>query len=124
MTAFLEPEHLLEIARVAVGPGVAVRDPGLLAAAAGRPAAAFAGQGAYPTLQERPQPSSTAWCATTPLVDGNKRLAWLATYVFLDLNGVVLDAPDDDAFDLVMGAAAGEVDVSAIAEALDSWSGP
>jgi prophage maintenance system killer protein len=29
-----------------------------------------------------------------PLVDGNKRLAWLATYVFLAKNDVALD-PDD-----------------------------
>jgi death-on-curing protein len=30
-----------------------------------------------------------------PLVDGNKRLAWLATWVFLAKNGVVLDPEDD-----------------------------
>nr|WP_285672036.1 Fic family protein [Limibaculum sp. NKW23] len=33
-----------------------------------------------------------------PLVDGNKRLAWLAAVVFLDLNGVYLDAPEQAAF--------------------------
>jgi death-on-curing protein len=124
VTVFLEPEHLLEIARVGVGPGVAVRDPGLLAAAAGRPAAAFAGQEAYPGLQDKAAALLHSLVRNHGLVDGNKRLAWLATYVFLDLNGVVLDAPDDEAFDLVMRAAAGEVDVPAIAEALRSWCRP
>jgi death on curing protein len=45
-----------------------------------------------------------------PLVDGNKRLAWLATYVFLAKNGVELDPDDDAAYDLVVAVAAGEVD--------------
>jgi death-on-curing family protein len=52
------------------------------------------------------------------LVDGNKRLAWLATVVFLDLNGRRVELDDDEAFELVMSAAAGELDVEAIAERL------
>ena len=121
MTVLLEPEHLLEIARVAVGPGVAVRDPGLLAVAAGRPAAAFAGQEAYPRLEDKAAALLHSLVRNHALVDGNKRLAWLATYVFLDLNGVVLEAPDDEAFDLVLRAAAGDADVPEIADALGTW---
>ncbi len=37
------------------------------------------------------------------LVDGNERLAWLATAVFLDLNGSPAALDDDDAFGLVHG---------------------
>jgi hypothetical protein len=37
------------------------------------------------------------------LVDGNKRLAWLATYVFCAKNGVELDPSDDAAYELVVG---------------------
>ena len=48
--------------------------------------------------------------AVTPLVDGNKRLAWLATYVFLAKNGVELDPDDDAAYDLVIAVASGEID--------------
>ena len=36
------------------------------------------------------------------LIDGNKRLGWLSTLVFYGLNGLELDAPDDDAYDLVI----------------------
>jgi death on curing protein len=57
-----------------------------------------------------------------PLVDGNKRLAWLATYVFCAKNGLELDPDDDAAYDFVVAAAAGELDdVADIAEALQSF---
>ncbi len=121
MTLFLEAEHLLEIAKFAVGPSVAVRDPGLLAAAAGRPAAAFAGQEAYPNLVDKAAALLHSLVRNHALLDGNKRLAWLATYVLLDLNGVLLEAPDEDAFDLVMRAAAGQADATEIAEVLRTW---
>ena len=47
--------------------------------------------------------------------------AWLATEVFLAKNGVELDPDDDDAYELVIAVAAGEVDdVREIAAALSS----
>jgi death-on-curing protein len=52
------------------------------------------------------------------LVDGNKRLAWLATTVFLDLNGLAPDLSDDEAFDLVWEVASTSLDVEAIARKL------
>ena len=36
------------------------------------------------------------------LVDGNKRLAWQAMTVFLDMNGVWFDAPEKASFDIAM----------------------
>jgi death-on-curing protein len=53
-----------------------------------------------------------------PLVDGNKRLAWMCTAVFLDMNGVdMADIDQDRAYDLVVGIAAGTwEDVSLIAD--------
>ena len=45
--------------------------------------------------------------ANRPLVDGNKRLAWLATYVFLSQDGVELDPDDDAAYDFVIAVAVG-----------------
>ncbi len=55
------------------------------------------------------------------LVDGNKRLGWLATVVFCGLNDIMLDAPDDDADELVMAVARSEPSVDAVAAALGSW---
>ncbi len=55
--------------------------------------------------------------------DGNKRLAWLATYVFLAKNGVDLDPDDDAAYALVIAVASGEIDdVAAIATALRAFA--
>ena len=57
-----------------------------------------------------------------PLVDGNKRLARLATYVLLAKNDVVLDPTDDEVYALVVAVAAADVDdVSEIAERLARW---
>ena len=38
------------------------------------------------------------------LVDGDKRLALLATVMFLRINGYMLDLADDEAFHLTMSA--------------------
>lgn len=53
------------------------------------------------------------------MLDGSKRLGWLATAVFLDLNGVdLVRASNDDVYDLVVNVAAGEMSVEEIANRL------
>ena len=53
------------------------------------------------------------------LIDGNKRLGWLATAVFLELNGAsVTAAPNHDVYELVMRVAAEEIPVEEIADLL------
>jgi death on curing protein len=52
------------------------------------------------------------------LVDGNKRLALLATAVFLRISGWILKLTDDEAFDLTMSMAAGQLDVDEIQDRL------
>ena len=56
-------------------------------------------------------------------MDGNERLAWLATYVFLDINGHPPRSSNDEVVELVVAVAAGELnDVAAIAERLRPWA--
>ena len=43
-----------------------------------------------------------------PYVDGNKRIALVVLVAFLDLNGVELTATNTEAFEIVLGVAAGE----------------
>ena len=43
------------------------------------------------------------------MVDGNERLALGATIAFLGLNGFTLTLSDDEAYDLVMSVAAGDL---------------
>lgn len=42
-----------------------------------------------------------------PFVDGNKRMALVAIYVFLALNGYYLDAKEEDAYLAMMSLASG-----------------
>lgn len=123
MTRYLTTEQTLKIARHAVGGPVHVRDIGLLDAAVHRPRASVLGQDAYPDLLTKAAALLHSLASNHPLVDGNKRLAWLATYVVCAKNGVELDPPDDDAYELVVGVAAGEIsDVADLASALARWA--
>ncbi|MBD3144764.1 type II toxin-antitoxin system death-on-curing family toxin [Microbispora bryophytorum] len=44
-----------------------------------------------------------------PFIDGNKRVAWVSTVVFLAYNGVEVDTDDDSAYDLVIAVASGKL---------------
>ncbi|MCR1786672.1 Fic family protein [Nocardioides carbamazepini] len=117
MVEYLDLEDLLELTDdLRAGP---VRDAGLLEAAVARPRTTVFGDDAYPRLLDKAAALLHSICRNHALVDGNKRLAWLATDVFLRINGIVLVLPDDDAFDLVMAVADGKADVAEIAAALD-----
>jgi death-on-curing protein len=95
-----------------------VRDVGLLDSVAARPRSHVFGQDAYPSLSLKAAALLHSLARNRPLVDGNKLLAWLATVVFLDLNGSRPDLGNDDAFHLVMDVAAGAADVEEVAERL------
>jgi death-on-curing protein len=56
------------------------------------------------------------------LVDGNKRLAWVATRLFLALNGEDVRAPSPEAGDeFVRAVAQGQPSLAEIAATLASW---
>ncbi|MBJ7608154.1 MAG: Fic family protein [Candidatus Dormibacteraeota bacterium] len=114
---YLDIEDLLQLTRsLGVGP---VRDLGLLDSATARPRSTAFGQDAYPTLALKAGALLHSMERNHALIDGNKRLGWLATVVFLDLNQSRPDVADDAAFDLVMDIAEGRVvDVAEIAERL------
>jgi death on curing protein len=122
VTRHLTVEQALRIARLAVGGPIDVRDVGLLDAAVHRPRATVLGQDAYPDLYTKAAALLHSLARNHPVVDGNKRLAWLATYVFLAKNDGILEPDDDAAYDLVVGVAAGEIDdVDEIARVLESF---
>ncbi|MGB9306202.1 MAG: type II toxin-antitoxin system death-on-curing family toxin [Mycobacterium sp.] len=100
----------------------AVRDIGLLDSAAHRPGATAFGEDAYPSIHEKAAVLLESIVGNHPLVDGNKRLGWLATYVFYGLNGYDVIAPDDEAYDLIIALAAGKADFREAAAALESWT--
>ena len=116
MTDYLSLEDLLTLVDdLGVGP---VRDVGLLDSVAHRPRTRLWGQDAYPTLDGKAAALLESLVRNHALVDGNKRLCWLSTIVFLDVNGCWLEAPDDEAYDLVMGIAGGTLTLPDITAAL------
>ena len=115
---YLDLEDLLALVRV-LGAGP-VRDVGLLDSSAARPRSSAFGEDAYPTLPLKAAALLHSLTRNHALVDGNKRLGWLATVVFLDLNGHETTVSDDDAFRLVMDVAEGTVDVPDIAARLQA----
>lgn len=119
MTVLLTVEDLLSLVEdLAVGP---VRDLGLLESAAHRPGAVVYGHEAYSGLDRKAAALLDSLVGNHPLVDGNKRLGWLAVVVFYGLNDVDLDALDDPAYDLVMSVARRDVSIDEIAAALACW---
>lgn len=118
MTEYLSLEELLLLTRkLGAGP---VRDPGLVDSFAARPQATVFGDDAYPTLPMKAAALLHSICSNHALVDGNKRLAWLAPLAFLAVNGTGIEMPDDEAFELVMGVADGSIDVEQIAAKLEA----
>ena len=113
---YLSLEDLLGIVKtLGAGP---VRDLGLLDSACHRPQASFFGQDAYPSLAGKAAALMHSLACNHALVDGNKRLALLATVVFLRINGHYLELTDDEAFDLTLSVAAGELDADGIEKRL------
>ncbi len=106
---YLDLEDLLGLVRdLGAGP---VLDLGLLDSSAARPRSSAFGEDAYPSLALKAAALLHSLARNHALVDGNKRLAWLATVVFLDLNSCAPELTTDGAFDLVMEVAKGARDV-------------
>src|SRR3954469_1009598 len=93
MTRCLAFEDVLRQVRRA---GWVLRDPGLLASAVARPSATAFGDDAHPTLWLKAAALCQSLDNHQALVDGNKRLAWLTTKVFLPINGRPLRAAADE----------------------------
>ncbi len=122
---FLTLPDLLYVAERTIGPGVEVRDYGLLEAALARPRATAFGQDAYPGMDRKAAALLHSIARNHALVDGNKRLALAALIAFYGLNGRRLTLTNDGAYDLVMKVAAGELDtVDDIAAILQSATEP
>jgi death on curing protein len=109
---YLDLETALRIIeRQAWGP---VRDVGLLDSALARPAASAFGKDAYPTVTRKAAALLHSLVSNHALVDGNKRIGLLFTYVFLRLNGHELLLDQDEAVELIADVASGLDDLDEI----------
>ena len=118
---YLDLEDLLNLARRLLGDPPPIRDVGLLDSAAARPQATAFGQDAYSDMWTKAAALLHSIVKNHALIDGNKRLGWLSTAVFLEINGVeITSAANDDVYDLVYAVAGTDVDVDEIARQLQA----
>ncbi len=112
---YLDLDDLIGLARTLLGDPPPIRDIGLLGSAAARPQATAFGQDAYPDLITKAAALLQSIVNNHALVDGNKRLGWLATAVFLELNGVKASrASNDEVYEFVIWVAASNPDLDDI----------
>ena len=116
---FLDLDDVLGLARRLLGDPPPIRDVGLLGSAVARPQTSIGGDDAYPSIWLKAAALLQSIVDNHALVDGNKRLGWLATAVFLEINDAsVAAASNDDVYELVMAIAAGASTTDGIADKL------
>ena len=101
MTVYLDLPSLLDLAELILGAPPHVRDMGLLSSALARPGTVAFGLEAYEDIWTKAGALLQSITLNHALLDGNKRLAWVAARVFLDLNNVppvVVDVDQAEAF--------------------------
>jgi death-on-curing protein len=106
----LTADELLAIAERILGHPAEIRDRGLLESAAGRPTVTVFGQDAYPSPYDKAAALLHSLVRNHALVDGNKRLGWVAARTLLQLAGADTPLAEDEAYELVMAIATGELD--------------
>ncbi len=99
-----------------------VRDEGLLLSALAMPQVGFGEEYAHKDLFEMAAAYLFHIVKNHPFVDGNKRVGAVTARIFLALNGVALDMPEDTIYDLVIATAEGRADKAAIAAAFRAHS--
>nr|WP_212763524.1 type II toxin-antitoxin system death-on-curing family toxin [Gordonia araii] len=92
---FLDRDAVVTAGSVACEATLDVGDEGLLQSAVARPQSSAFGLDAYPNLWDKAAALMQSLATNHPFVDGNKRTAWAAVFVFLDMNGIVPRGPLD-----------------------------
>jgi death-on-curing protein len=98
------------------GGAYGVRDRELLSSALAMPSTSFEGKYLHKDLFDQAAAYAFHICQNHPFMDGNKRTALASALVFLSLNGIVLDDPNEALYKLMMNVSAkgtGKVDIAA-----------
>lgn len=85
---YLNTEDVLELYSLHVGPSEALNRPDLLESAVALPQATMFGEELYPHLFTKAAALLRSIAQNQAFIDGNKRIAWIATRVFLAANGI------------------------------------
>ena len=111
MLLFLDLDDVNEIHAGQIeryGGSTGLRDSGLLESAVAQPQASFGGEFLHSDLFEMAAAYLFHIVLNHPFVDGNKRVALECSLVFLEINGVQIEASDDELVELTLAAARSE----------------
>ena len=108
MTAYLDIEDALQVVDRY---GFHIRDVGLLASALARPTTTVMGAEAYPEFAVKAAALLESVARFHPLIDGNEQTAWTLLVLLLWINGYRHGFTADEGFDIVVGVAAGSIDL-------------
>ena len=107
---YLELADILQLGREIIA-DFRVRDLGLLESALARPKTTVFGDDAYPSFYQKVATLLHSIARNHALIDGNKRLAWSAARLFCLMNDQDIKMKPDKAYEMVVGVAAGEIDL-------------
>jgi death-on-curing protein len=93
-----------------------IRDLGLLDSALAQPGAMFGGQFLHADIYEMAAAYLFHLVLNHPFVDGNKRVGLEAALLFLEINGLTVNAEDDALVDLVLRTAQSQATKQEIAQ--------
>ena len=108
MIRFLPAEIVLAIHEDQVrlyGGSYGVRNPGMLDAALHMPQAQFDGEFLHTTLYAMAAAYGFHLCQNHPFIDGNKRVAGMAMFTFLQLNGLTPTVAEMEYYTVMMAVA-------------------
>jgi death-on-curing protein len=112
---YLTLNDLIEIGTAIVA-DFRIRDIGLLESAANRPQTTVFGDDAYPDFPTKVAALIHSVARNHALIDGNKRLAWAGGRIFCLMNGFDIQMSHDEAYDMIISVASGELDVQGLSE--------
>jgi len=105
----LETLVLLDLQLVAFGGAAGVRDFGALESVLARPRNLLAYGKKKPSLARLAAAYAFGIIKNHPFIDGNKRTALVVAFSFLEVNGIEINASEEDAYRVFMDLASGRV---------------
>ena len=119
MIKFLSKETILAFHKDQVkkyGGAQGIRDEGLLESALAQPQASFDGEYVHETIFEMAAAYGFHICNNHPFFDGNKRIALVAIYTFLYVNGYQLKAEKKSLYAVMLDLANGKLEKEELAD--------
>jgi death-on-curing protein len=120
MISVKEAEEIHKILINRFGGSHGIRDKNGLESALARPFQTFENQELYPTVILKAAALLESVLANHPFIDGNKRIGYTLSRLFLLSNGMDIRASQNDRYEFIVSVASGKKDFDAIAEWLTS----